>query len=105
MGVFIAYTRPIRRRCSTRSAPGVATNPAAYSWTSDLFEPTLTDFPGATITPNFTYPVLERLGDLLLMTWRNGGSGSGEMEMLVYNDDGTWSQSRCFYEQIRRVLS
>lgn len=94
--IHIAYATHSASVRSTRSAPGVATNPAAHSWTSDLFEPTLTDFPGATITPNFTYPRFERLGDLLLMTWRNGGSGSGEIEMLVYNDDGTWSNRGAF---------
>lgn len=90
---FATHTAAVRY---TRTGPGVATRPADHPWSADLFEPTLNKFPGATITPNFTYPRFERIGALLLLSWRNGSSGKGELEQLVYNNEGTWTNRGAF---------
>lgn len=88
---FPTHDGPIRY---TRTVPGVLDHPGLVAWSSRLFDPVASQFPGATLAnPTFTYPQFENAGGQTLLTWRNGSTDNGRQLLLRYNDDaaGTWT--------------
>jgi hypothetical protein len=78
----------------TRTVPGVLDHPELVAWSSRLFDPVASQFPGAPLAnPTFTYPQFENVGDRTLLTWRSGSTDNGRQALLRYNDDpaGTWT--------------
>jgi BNR repeat-containing family member/Domain of unknown function DUF11 len=88
---FPTHDGPVRY---TRTVPGVLDHPDLVDWSSRLFDPVRSEFPGAPIgLPTFTYPQFENVDGRTLLTWRSGVTDDGRQLLLRYNDDpgGTWT--------------
>lgn len=78
------------------SKPGVASNPASAAWTEAAFEAQRNDVQPGKMLRSITYPRFFQAPDgALQMTYREGGSGIGDLWMVDYDAQShQWKNSR-----------
>lgn len=92
--IHLAYDHHVDQLRYLTTAPGVASS--GGEWNSSIFadERSALNLGGSTI-PQVTYPRFTNVGDDMVLTYRNRGSGNGDVRLSEYNSEtGSWSSTR-----------
>ncbi len=93
--IHLAYDHHVDRLRYLTTDPGVATS-SGGAWNQAIFKAERSSLnPNGSSIPQVTYPRFTNVGDDLVLTFRDRGSGNGDVRIADYNSQtGQWSNTR-----------